>query len=152
MKICPKCEAINKSTNKICSNCGEFIPSNSHYVDNNYATIEITKQSKRSTKRKIIINLCFIVFLIIFNIWAITMNYVEHGSLEYFLPLVLWYIPCLIIFLFPYDKVYCYYRKRKNKPTKHLSDFVLLIFRSIGVIFTVYLYIENLNILLFTKK
>lgn len=152
MKICPKCKAVNKDTNKVCSNCGDFIPRNSDYVDNDYASTEIIKQSKRSTKQKVIINLSFVLFLIIYNIWAIAMNYVEHGSLEYYLPLVIWYIPCLIIFLFPYDKVYCHYRKSKNKPPKHLSDFILLIFRSIGVIFTIFLYIQNLNILLFTKK
>lgn len=150
MKVCPNCGMANNSKARYCNQCEAYL--GTVPIETEEVTVEqmVSRQDRQSRIKMILIGCCFILFFLIYNIWAVWMNLRVFGHLTYYFKLIPWYIPCLIVFFFPYDKVYGMIRKKQRKTEKHLSDFILMIFRSIAVLGLIQMYVSTYDILAFT--
>lgn len=146
MRICHKCNAVNKDNNRFCSECQQYIALEAVLPDGDYVKNAIKREDKRIFWRKTIKFSLLILYYIIFNAWAAYTCYGLFGSLDRFYTLMLWYLPCLAIFFFPYDKFYCSIRKNQGKTERHLSDFVIMIFMVIGIIYMAIMYAKTYDI------
>ncbi len=117
-----------------------------------YDTIVVESHSaKKPSRLKIRFAVLFFLFFIIYNVVAIAMNYIIFGSLEFYLPIVFWYIPCWILFFFPYQTLYRYYCKKNSKFMKPLPNWLTLLFRTIGALLIVAIHIKIGWVLAFTN-
>lgn len=135
MRICPRCQMQNKKSEHYCVNCSQYIGNvaDTPYDENAVKNIIEKSEHKSKTKRNLL--LCIpIGFLVSYNIFMMYICYSSFGNLDFYLKLVPYYIPILIIFILPYNKVYGYILKKRGLPKKNLSDFVLNIFRTIGIV------------------
>lgn len=155
MKVCPNCKVHNKNKSNFCANCGERIETikKPKQKDNTtyYNAIVVEPQEKNPRHHKVVFSLLFVLVFILYNIIAITMNYIVFGSLEFYLPIVFWYVPCFIIFFFPYNSLYRYFRKKHNKPAKSLPKLITLLLRAIGALLVIGIHVKIGWVLAFTK-
>lgn len=154
MKICPNCKSVNGDENKFCSECSKYIKGVEIIADDGAITRAVDRASKREFHIKVTAIIIFTIIYAAYNVWAIFMNLKLFGNIDSYLALSVWYIPCIILFFFPYDLVYTFCKSKfgKNKQNnKHLSDFVLMGFRSIAVLMLIWLYIKTYDILAYTK-
>jgi len=135
MRICPKCKTQNKKSEHYCINCSQYIGNtpDTPYDESAIKNI-IKKQDHRSRAKTALILSPFIVFYVAYNIFMMYICYKSFGTLDLYLKVVPFYIPIIIILIFPYNKAYVYIRKMRGLPEKNLSDFVINIFRAIGVV------------------
>lgn len=140
MRTCPNCNAINSDKNKFCVECNQYIANVKSNKDESYILDTIKKQQNQIFRKVWIVYILIGLFYFAFNIWAAIMCIDIHGDIKWYLYLLPLYIPCFIIFFFPYDKVYCKYRKKKEKPERHLSDFTLSMFHCVGVLYLLVMF------------
>lgn len=151
MKVCPKCEAVNQDKNKFCANCEAYLSSITTIDDKGYLDTAVKSEQKRINIRNATIISIVGGYILIYNIWAITKFFEIFHSLEKYWIVAFSYIPCCLILFAPYDKIYCYFRRKMNKPEKHLSDFAIWSFRIVGVILLFILYDRTFSILASVK-
>lgn len=146
MKECPECKAFNKDTNKYCSNCLKYLSNVESKSDAGYVDNLLKIQHKRHLKKRVIVASALLAFYLVFNCWSAMVCYDMFGNIDKYLQLIVWYLPCLPIFFFPYDKVYCFIRKKRNKPTKHIPDTFVVTYIAVGVLYLVIMYSQTYSI------
>jgi hypothetical protein len=147
MKICPKCNAVNKDTQPLCVDCDSYIGNVSPIPEGNYIDNAIAKSHRQSKIRKIVFTTLFLAFYGFFVFFTMTLCIQIYGDLKRYFLYSLLYIPCLILFFFPYHKVYCWYRKKRKKPEKYLSDTIISMFKAIAWVYLVILYMGTFDML-----
>lgn len=147
MRICPKCQTVNKNENMVCANCQEYIGSAPIVDDPDYGKRmvehEVRRMHVRNTAALIIFLVCYGVFLIFFA----TVCYTIYGDLYYWFMMFPWYVPCLCLFIFPYNRVYQWILRKWNRPPKSLSEYWTIFFRALAVAYLFILCLEMYNVL-----
>ena len=135
MRICPKCETVNKDENVLCANCQEYIGAVAITEDHDFAKNMVEKASRRVKIRNVIFLVIFLAVYIGFAIFFAKLCYETYDSLYYWLIQLPWYIPCLILFVFPYNRVYQWYLKKRKKPARPFDEYWTIAIRSVAVIY-----------------
>lgn len=145
MKVCPKCQAVNKNQNILCASCQEYIGAAEIIDDPTYGRRiiehEVRRVKIRNTSALVLFLIVYAGFLIFFGTVCCTV----FGDLQYWFAMFPWYIPCLILFLFPYNKTYQWVLKKRRKPIKPLSEYWTIFFRAAAVIYLFLLCVEMYN-------
>ena len=147
MRVCPKCQTVNKDENVICANCQEYIGSVPVHSDPYYGKRMIDHELKRQHIRNMIalgiFLFCYGVFLAFFATVCIAI----YGDLYYWLMMFPWYVPCLLLFILPYNRIYQWILRKRRKPAKPLSEGWTVFFRSLAVLCLLGLCLEMYNTL-----
>ncbi|WMJ24390.1 hypothetical protein RBG61_06900 [Paludicola sp. MB14-C6] len=147
MKTCPKCNAVNKDSQRLCVNCDSYLGNVASEYDDDYAEKVIMRSNRKSKTRSIITTVLFLLFYCSFLVFTMILSYDIFGGLERYFRYSLLYIPCLILFLFPYNKVYCWYRKKKKKDESYLADSFIAIFKAVAWIYLICLYVGTFQMM-----
>lgn len=148
MKICPDCKAENKDSNRCCSNCQKYI-GNVESTADDYSTAErqIAAVEKRLRRRKYLSLAVFLLFYLIYLGFYAYLYYDVLGSLNRWYGLLPAYIPCLLVFLFPYDWAYGKLRGLFHKEPRPLSEHATIFFKVLAWAYLFILYCETFNVL-----
>ena len=103
MRICLKCQTVNKNENMLCANCQEYIGSAPVVDDPDYGKRMVEHEIRRTHVRNTVALIIFLVCYAAFLIFFATVCYTIYGDLYYWLMMLPWYIPCLCLFIFPYN-------------------------------------------------
>ncbi|MEG2814490.1 MAG: hypothetical protein RSA79_07795, partial [Oscillospiraceae bacterium] len=135
MKICPKCQANNSDKNKQCVECQSFIGNVEISIEKDFMKNVMKREKTSRIRKRIIIATAIALYYICYNIWSASCCYKMFGNIDNYLKLLPLYLPCILIFFFPYDKLYCYIRKKMKKPQKHISDVFVTGYIAVGVLY-----------------
>ena len=143
MRVCPKCGTVNKNENVLCANCQEYIGAVQIEEDHDFAKKMVEKAARHVKIRNVVALIIFLAVYIGFAVFFANVCYETYGSLYYWLIQLPWYIPCLILFVFPYNRVYQWYLKKKNKPLRTFDEYWTIAIRVVAVVY-LFLLIENM--------
>ena len=147
MRICQKCQTVNKNENMLCANCQEYIGSAPVVDDPDYGKRMVEHEVRRTHVRNTVALIIFLVCYAAFLIFFATVCYTIYGDLYYWLMMLPWYIPCLCLFIFPYNRAYQWFLRKRRKAVKPLSEYWTIFFRVLAVAFLFVLCIEMYNVL-----
>ena len=104
---------------------------------------EMKRLRVRNTVALTIFLVCYSAFLIFFA----TVCYKIYSDLYYWLMMFPWYVPCLCLFIFPYNRAYQWILRKRNQPLRPLSENWTIFFRVLAVVYLFILCIEMYNVL-----
>lgn len=151
MKICPNCKAQNSDRAISCVECDKYLIGVDAIDDDITVKSVFEKSERKAFKKSLIIIIVVIGFFILYNIWAVWMFNKVFGSLTLYYPVLIMYIPCILMFLYPYDWTYRKVRSVLKLSDKGIPDWLAMIFRAAAVIFLLMLYARTYEILAFTR-
>ena len=147
MRICPKCQTVNKNENMVCANCQEYIGAVPIVDDPDYGKRMVEHEMKRLRMRNTVALTIFLVCYSAFLIFFATVCYKIYGDLYYWLMMFPWYVPCLCLFIFPYNRAYQWILRKRNQPLRPLSENWTIFFRALAVACLFVLCLEMYNVL-----
>ncbi len=135
MRICPKCGTVNKNENVLCANCQEYIGAVKIEEDHDFAKNMVEKAARHAKTRNVVALVIFLTVYLSFLFFFAYLCYDTYGSLYYWMIQLPWYIPCLLLFVFPYNRVYQWYLRKKNKPLRVFDEYWTIAFRVAAVLY-----------------
>lgn len=151
MKTCPKCQTENQNHKSYCIKCYLDISTVIPDISPNYVMLMIKRIQEgidKKIKKRVIFFISYICFFCIISLILSHKFFGEIGRVAILIP---FFIPAIILILFPYDKVYYNYNLKKKNIKKHISDFYLFGFRTVGCVSLILIYMKILDIVIYTK-
>lgn len=140
MKVCPKCQAVNKEENRICSNCQSYLGPETIRPDDGQLEARLQNAQRGVRRRNVILGCLFFGFFAAAFFYLALILCLETGNIVPALRLLPLYLPPIALFLLPYDRIYRYFRRRRGKPDRPVPDLLVMLFRGLGVILLLALF------------
>lgn len=147
MKICPACRAENKDANRFCANCQKYIGNVEPAASADSAKVLIQNVERRARRRQFISIGLFLLCYLAYLVFYAYLYYDVLGSLDLWFGLLPAYIPCLVVFIFPYDRFYVWIRRKLHKEPAHLSEYATIALKAAGWIYLFIMYCATFNVL-----
>ena len=142
MRVCAKCGTVNKDERVICAECQSYIGAVKVTGDSSYAKQSVEAVAKKTQRKNLIHMILFIVIYLSLGACMIPACLAAHGNLNRLLILLPFFIPCAVLFFFPYDRVYRMILRKRGKPDRYLSESWTIFFRVLAWLSLVVMYVQ----------